>query len=74
MVNDSVCCVGIYTVSSKLFFRRRGVVCMIRMAEADQLHPHPPEMMVDDGEGSEIDPLSDPEERRVLFAALDSFR
>lgn len=22
----------------------------------------------------EIDPLSDPEERRVLFAALDSFR
>jgi len=23
---------------------------------------------------AEIDPLSDPEERRVLFAALDSFR
>lgn len=29
---------------------------------------------VADEEGSEIDPLSDPEERRVLFAALDSFR
>lgn len=29
---------------------------------------------VADENGSEIDPLSDPEERRVLFAALDSFR
>ncbi|CAD0106502.1 unnamed protein product [Aureobasidium uvarum] len=29
---------------------------------------------VADDEGSEIDPLCDPEERRVLFAALDSFR
>lgn len=34
----------------------------------------PPEEMADDDEGSEIDPLCDPEERRVLFAALDSFR
>lgn len=44
------------------------------MAEVDHSHSHPAEMVVDDGEGSEIDPLSDPEERRVLFAALDSFR
>lgn len=37
----------------------------------------PPEEMYDDDEddeGSEIDPLCDPEERRVLYAALDSFR
>lgn len=30
--------------------------------------------VAEEEEGSEIDPLSDPEERRVLFAALDSFR
>ena len=34
----------------------------------------PPEEVADDDEGSEIDPLCDAEERRVLFAALDSFR
>lgn len=33
-----------------------------------------PEEMYDDDDGSEIDPLCDPEERRVLYAALDSFR
>jgi hypothetical protein len=38
----------------------------------EQMPVHPQE--VADEEGSEIDPLSDPEERRVLFAALDSFR
>ena len=26
------------------------------------------------GEEEEVDPLSDPEERRVLYATLDSFR
>ena len=34
----------------------------------------PPEQVADDDGGSEIDPLCDAEERRVLFAALDSFR
>ncbi|KAH0006020.1 N2227-domain-containing protein, partial [Aureobasidium melanogenum] len=38
----------------------------------EQMPAHPQE--VADEESSEIDPLSDPEERRVLFAALDSFR
>ncbi|THY99178.1 N2227-domain-containing protein [Aureobasidium pullulans] len=33
----------------------------------------PCEVVADDG-GSEVDPLSDPEERRVLYSALDSFR
>ena len=31
-------------------------------------------MEVEDDIDDEIDPLSDPEERRVLYAALDSFR
>jgi carnosine N-methyltransferase len=44
------------------------------MDEMDEHMLAPCEAMADDDEGSEIDPLCDPEERRVLFAALDSFR
>jgi len=44
------------------------------MDELDEEMSIPGEGMADDDEGSEIDPLCDPEERRVLYAALDSFR
>ena len=43
------------------------------MEEMDEQMLAPCEEVADD-EGSEIDPLCDPDERRVLFAALDSFR
>ena len=43
------------------------------MGDMDEQVLVPVDEMVDD-EGSEIDPLCDPDERRVLFAALDSFR
>lgn len=42
------------------------------MAEIDEANPSLE--VGPDFEGSELDPLSDPDERRVLFAALDSFR
>ncbi|KAI5208843.1 N2227-domain-containing protein [Aureobasidium subglaciale] len=42
--------------------------------ENKEEHTLVPGEEVADDEGSEVDPLSDPEERRVLFAALDSFR
>jgi carnosine N-methyltransferase len=45
------------------------------MDEMDEQMSVPCEgIIIDDDEGSEIDPLCDPEERRVLFAALGSFR
>jgi carnosine N-methyltransferase len=45
------------------------------MGEMDEQMLEPCEVVADDSdEGSEIDPLCDPDERRVLFAALDSFR
>jgi len=43
------------------------------MDEIDEQTMVPGEVVADDG-GSEVDPLSDPEERRVLYSALDSFR
>jgi hypothetical protein len=46
-----------------------------RMGELDEQMLEPCEAVADDSDqGSEIDPLCDPDERRVLFAALDSFR
>jgi carnosine N-methyltransferase len=45
------------------------------MGELDEQMLEPCEAVADDSDqGSEIDPLCDPDERRVLFAALDSFR
>lgn len=40
----------------------------IYMAEEQAVHNH------GELEEEEIDPLSDPDERRVLYAALDAFR
>jgi hypothetical protein len=45
------------------------------MGEMDEQMLEPYEVVAEDSdEGSEVDPLCDPDERRVLFAALDSFR
>jgi proteasome lid subunit RPN8/RPN11 len=58
-----------------ILFHSRSQHSASSMGEMDEQMLEPCEVVADDSdEGSEIDPLCDPDERRVLFAALDSFR